>query len=437
MEPPKRPRVDRSTLPNGLRVVLAPIPGAPTTSVWVWYRVGSKNEWPGVTGASHWVEHMLFLGSPRYAKGAIDRSVLEVGGTLNAFTDVDFTAYFITVPREHLDVPLDIEADRMTRALIRPEEVERERTIIHSEREGNENWPEYRVYEEMSGLAFRQHPYRWDPLGWRTDIEHLTPEALAAYYRRFYGTRNATLVVAGGFELEPVRQRISGAFGPLDSVGDDPTVRVREPAQRGERRAELSGPGTTPIVAVAYKAPAVDAPEVPATVLLDVILGGETRLFAAGTNWRRSSDHPSSRLYHQLVTRGLAVRASSEWRPTACPGLFNIHLQAARGVSADRLERACHEVVERLARTGPTDAELKAAREKIRRGAELAYEGASRTAFRLGFFATIGPDRFEPTLLGRLLRVSAREIREQARQLFEPERRVVVRYLPAPDGRAA
>ena len=104
-----RPRLARFALSNGLSVVLAPEPLSPTTSVWVWYRVGSKNEWPGITGASHWVEHMLFEGSPRYKKGDIDRAVVSVGGELNAFTDTDFTAYFTTVPREHLSVPLDIE----------------------------------------------------------------------------------------------------------------------------------------------------------------------------------------------------------------------------------------------------------------------------------------------------------------------------------------
>ena len=176
-----RPTVRSFSLPNGLRVLLAPSPQSPTASVWVWYRVGSVNEHPGITGASHWVEHMLFQGSPRYGKGAIDRAVVSVGGELNAFTDADFTAYFTTVPREHLEIPLDIESDRMTRALITDREVERERTVIHSEREGNENWPEFRVEEELYQLAFRHHPYRWETLGWRNDIERMSPAQLREY----------------------------------------------------------------------------------------------------------------------------------------------------------------------------------------------------------------------------------------------------------------
>ena len=176
--PPGPARTVRFRLANGLRVILAPEPASPTASVWVWYRVGSKDERPGITGASHWVEHMLFQGSPRYGKGAIDRAVVGVGGQLNAFTDTDFTAYYTTVPRERLALPLDIESDRLTRALITDREVERERTVIHSEREGNENWPEFRVEEELYQLAFRRHPYRWDALGRREDIERMRPAEL-------------------------------------------------------------------------------------------------------------------------------------------------------------------------------------------------------------------------------------------------------------------
>ncbi len=417
-------------LPNGLTVVLAPEPASPTASVWVWYRVGSKNEWPGVTGASHWVEHMLFQGSPRYGKGEMDRAVISVGGTLNAFTDNDFTAYFATVPREHLAVPLDIESDRMTRALIAPPEVERERTIIRSEREGNENWPEFRVEEELYHLAYRRHPYRWDPLGYPEDILALTPADLAAYYHRFYGTRNAVLVIAGGFDPATVAPDVRRRFGRLPAGGDDPTVRVDEPAGRGERRTTLTGPGTTPFLEIAWRGPAVSEPTVAPVLLLDVLLGGETRLFRAGSTWGRSAEHPSARLYRRLVDPGLAVHATTEWRPRVHPGLFVLHAQASRGVDLDRIEAAVDAEIARLSRDGPTASELTEARTKIARGAALAYEGASRTGFRLGYFEMLGRPGFEPTLLDRLLTTRAAEVRTAARSLFQPEGRTVVRYEP-------
>jgi zinc protease len=398
--------------------------------VWVWYRVGSRNEWPGVTGASHWVEHMLFEGSPRYPKGAIDRAVLETGGTLNAFTDCDFTAYFTTVPRDRIEVPLDIESDRMTRALLDPPEVERERTIIRSEREGNENWPEFRVDEEVYALAFRQHPYRWDPLGYPEDIRQISPAALAEYYHRFYGTRNATLVISGGFDAEAIERDVRRRFGPLPETGDSVEIQAKEPEPTGERRGELHGPGTTPILDVAWRAPAIRGPNAAATMLLDVVLGGETRLFSAGTTWGRSSEHPSARLYRRLVDTGLAVRASSEWRARRDPGLFHIHVLAADGVSLDRLESAVLSEVDRLAKDGPTATELADARIKVTRGAELAYEGASRAGFRLGYLAVLGPPTLERTWLRELARTTAASVRDQARRLLTADRRVVVRYEP-------
>ncbi len=431
-----RPRVHAFELANGLRVLLAPLPDSPTTSVWVWYRVGSKNERPGITGASHWVEHMLFEGSPRYPKGEIDRAVVSVGGEINAFTDTDFTAYFTTVPRGHLEVPLDIESDRMTRALITDPEVERERTVIHSEREGNENWPEFRVEEELYQLGFRVHPYRWDPLGRREDIERLTPEELRQYYRRFYGTRNAVLVVSGGFDLPATSAEIRDRFSRLPTTGDDPNVPEIEPPPAGERRSELAGPGTTPYLEMGWRSPGVADPATPATLVIDTILGGESRLFAAAGGWGRSREHPSARLYRALVDRGLAVRAVSEWRPRLYPGLFTIQVQAAGGISLDRIERAVEDVVQRLARSGPTPGELRDARTKVRRGADLAYEGASRTSFRLGFFSMLGPPRFEDELYRAVLRVTEREVRTRARELFRPEARVVVRFQPEGSARA-
>jgi zinc protease len=425
-----RPRTRGFRLANGLRVLLAPDPRSPTASVWVWYRVGSRNEHPGITGASHWVEHMLFEGSPRYAKGEMDRAVVRVGGELNAFTDVDFTAYFSTVPREHLGVPLDIESDRMTRALITDDEVARERTVIFSEREGNENWPEFRVEEELYQLAFREHPYRWDPLGRRDDIAKMSAEQLRSYYRRFYGTRNALLVVSGGFDPGKVAAEIRRRFGPLPAGGEDVAVHEVEPPARGERRAELTGPGTTPYVQVGFRAPALEDPETPATIMLDAVLGGETRMFSIGSGWGRSGEHPSSRLYRGLVDPGLAVRATSEWRPRVNPGLFTVQAQAAAGVSLDRLEGAIHRLLARLAREGPHPSELQESRTKIRRAAALAYEGASRTAFRLGYFSVFKAPELEDQLFSSILRVTRPEVRARARELFRPEQRVVVRYRP-------
>jgi zinc protease len=417
-------------LRNGLRVLLSPQPASRTASVWVWYRIGSRNEWPGVTGASHWVEHMMFNRSRRYRKGEMDRAISEVGGSLNAFTDYDFTAYLNTVPREHLAIPLDIELDRMTGALFDDREVNRERTVILSEREGNENWPEFRVEEEVYALAYRRHPYRWDALGYPEDIRSMNYEDLSQYYHRYYGTRNAALVVSGGFDLASTQRWIARKFGALRSGGAPTEVPVRDPPIRGERRSTLKGPGTTPFLVQAWRAPDLRDSAAPAMLLLDVLLGGETRMFFAGTAWGPSAEHPSSRLYRHLVETGLAVRAGSSGRPHTDPGLFSIHVQAAEGVPLDRVEEATDAVVERLRTSGPRPAEMEEAREKIRRGAELAYEGTTRTAFRLGYFATLDSLAYEERMFAQLLKTPAAEVQKLAQAMLDPDSRVVVRYEP-------
>jgi len=417
-------------LANGLSVVLAPQPDSPVASVWVWYRVGAKNEWPGVTGASHWVEHMLFEGSPRYGKGEIDRAVVSVGGELNAFTDADFTAYFSTVPREHLAVPLDIESDRMTRALITDAEVDRERTIILSEREGNENWPEFRVDEELWQLAYRVHPYRWPVLGYPRDIRDLTAQGLRDYYHRFYGPKNATLIVAGGFDPRSVAKEIRRRFGPLPAGGDDVRLRTEEPTPTGERRAELHGPGTTPYLEIGWRAPSITDPEAAATLFLDAVLGGETRLFSVGSGWGHGGEHPNARLYRALVDTGLAVHAGSEWGPRVAPGLFTVQAQAAPGVALERIEAAVGATVERLARTGPTRQEMEEVRTRIRHGRQLAYEGATKTGFRLGYFTVLGGRALEDRLYRELLRLRAEAVRSRAKAMFRDDCRAVVRFTP-------
>ncbi len=421
----------RLRLRNGLDVILAPDSRSPTVSSWLWYRVGSVNEHPGITGVSHWVEHMMFQGSPHYRKGAIDRAIFAIGGASNAFTDNDFTAYFATVPKEHWDVPLRIEADRMVDARMDPTDSDREREVVQSEREGNENRPEFRVEEELHALAFRYHPYRWDPLGYSSDMAHMPTSAVADYYHRFYGPQNALLVLTGGFEPVGTAHQVRRRFGRIASTGASPVVTATEPPIRGARRSELTGPGSTALVLIGWPAPSFADPRSAAAMLLDQILGGETSLFSPQTFWSRSSEHPNSRLYRRLVRTGLAVRASSDYRPRLYPGLITVEAQAAPKVTVDNVEAALRQEVRRLRQVGPTPTEWDDARAIIARGARLAYEGSTRSGFRLGFFGVNGGLRRERELLGQVLRVKRADARAEAERLFSDDSAVTVRYLPA------
>ena len=429
--------VHRFRLRNGLDVILAPDSNSPTVSCWVWYHVGSVNEHPGITGVSHWVEHMMFQGSPHYRKGEIDRAIFAIGGTSNAFTDNDFTAYFATVPREYWEVPLRIESDRMVDARMDATDSDREREVILSEREGNENRPEFRVEEELHAHAFRHHPYRWDPLGFAGDMAKMPTSAVADYYHRYYGPRNALLVLSGGFHSGTVVHAVRRKFGRIPEGGGATGVTGSEPPIRGPRRGELKGPGSTPIAEIGWPAPAFNDPRAAAALLLDQILGGETSLFSPLPFWSRSSEHPNSRLYRSLVRSGLAVRASSDFRPRLYPGLFTLEAQAAPRQSIERVEDALRAEVRRLRTDGPTSSEWADARAIIKRGAGLAYEGSTRSGFRLGFFGINGSLRRERELLRQVLDVSRAEVKSEADRLFSDDASVTVRYEPSggmPDG---
>jgi zinc protease len=422
--------VRRLRLRNGLEVVLAPDPHSPTVSCWVWYHVGSVNEHPGITGVSHWVEHMMFQGSPHYRKGEIDRAIFAVGGTSNAFTDNDFTAYFATVPREHLEVPLRIEADRLVGATMDATDADRERAVILSEREGNENRPEFRVEEELHALAFRHHPYRWDPLGFAGDMAKMNTTAVTEYYRRFYGPANALLVLAGGFEPQATLTVVRRKFGRIPRRGASTGVPTTEPPIRGARRGELNGPGSTALVEVGWRAPSWSDPRAAVAILIDQLLGGETSLFSPQPFWSRASEHPNARLYRKLVRTGLAVRASSDYHPRLYPGLFTVEAQAAPRVPIARVEEALRAELRRFARDGPSSAEWADSRAIIGRGARLAYEGSTRSGFRLGYFGIHGALQQERLLLRRILRVDRATVQAEAAKLFSEASSVTVSYLP-------
>ncbi|MFN3421208.1 MAG: M16 family metallopeptidase, partial [Armatimonadota bacterium] len=207
--------VSEHVLPNGLKVLIAPSHHAPVVSVWAFYRVGSRCEQVGITGISHWVEHMLFKGTPKFPKGQIARLIQKHGGTLNGHTTYDHTAYFETLPKENWLIALDIEADRMTNALFDPQETELERGVILSELEMYENHPEHRLFTEVIATAFLVHPYRNPIVGWRCDLERMTRDDLYEYYRRFYAPNNAFLVLSGDITPEEALPEVEKRFGEL------------------------------------------------------------------------------------------------------------------------------------------------------------------------------------------------------------------------------
>jgi len=231
------------TLDNGLTLLIRETHAAPVASFWLWYRVGSRNEQPGLTGVSHWVEHMLFKGTTSHPQGAFDRLIQRAGGHFNGMTWVDWTTFYATLPAERIGLALEIEADRMQNALFDPDETESERTVIISEREGNENRPGYMLREQVQAASFLAHPYRHMVIGWKEDLRRISRDDLYAHYRRFYTPNNAVAVVVGAFQAQEMLERIAAAFGDIPRGETPPPVRALEPKPRAQRRVQLEGPG--------------------------------------------------------------------------------------------------------------------------------------------------------------------------------------------------
>src|SRR6476659_8327935 len=242
----------RTTLDNGLKVLIQEVHTAPLASVWCWYKVGSKDERPGVTGVSHWCEHMNFKGTTNIPRDQVKGIIEQFGGSGNGYTWIDQTTYLETASTDALDRMLFIEAERMDRCVYDPGECESERTVIISELQGGENDPEQLLDVEVTATAFRAHAYRHPTIGWLEDLQSMRRDDLYGHYRTHYIPNNATLVVVGDVEVDDVLRRVERRFGAIPAAAAPPRVKMVEPPQVGERRVLVERPGTTAYLKVAW-----------------------------------------------------------------------------------------------------------------------------------------------------------------------------------------
>jgi zinc protease len=409
-------------LDNGLQVLLRQVFYAPVASCWIWYRVGSRNEIPGQTGISHWVEHMMFKGTPTFPKGSIMRTINKFGGTLNGFTSQDYTAYYETLPADHLDLAVRIEADRMANAVFDPDEVQSERTVIISERQGNENSPTFLLAEELSALAFRLHPYGHQIIGSKEDLMRLTRDELWQHYRRYYGPHNAVLVLAGAIEEAQARALVTAHFGPIPPGETPPPVRAVEPPQHGERRVSITQPGAARYFRAAFHVPAGKHPDSLALAVLDAVLSGSSAL-AVGSG--STPTHRSARLYRALVETNLAAKASSGSGLNIDPGLFRFNATARDGRQLEEVEMAIWDQVHRLQDELVSPEELLKARKQARAQFAYALESVTNQAMWLGMWEMVDSHRRVFTILDELATVTAEEVQRVAQTYLVPSNRSV------------
>ncbi len=419
--------IRKTILSNGLTVVLREMHHAPVASFWVWYRVGSRNEAPGITGISHWVEHMLFKGTPTYPQGQFDKLVAREGGVFNGMTWIDFTTYFETLPSDRIDLALRVESDRMVHAEFDPEETNLERTVIISERQGNENNPGFLLGEALQAAAFQAHSYHHSVIGWQADLESMTRDQLYNHYLTYYAPNNAIVAAAGDFAYDAMLARIEELFGAVPVGPSVPMVRLQEPVQRGERRVIVEGPGTTSYLEIGYRAPRATDPDFFPMVVLDSILGGAKgmSLFGGGTANR------SSRLYKALVETELAADADCGMNPTVDPYLFSFSATVREGRSLEQVEAAMMAQIERITKEPVSEQELAKAIKQTRAQFAFSSESVTDQAYWLGFSESVADVSWFETFMQRLEKVTVDDVQAAARAYLKRTQRNVGWYVPS------
>jgi zinc protease len=409
----------RSTLSNGLEVLLYPSFDAPVASFWVFYRVGSRNEIPGITGVSHWVEHMMFKGTPTVGPGELMLKVNQNGGEINAFTSYDYTAYHETLPVDRVRLAVDLEADRMQNLLIEPAETESERTVILSERQGVFNNPSYVLWDETMGIAFRAHSYREFVIGSEHDLKTMSRDDLYGYYQRFYAPNNAVVVVTGAFDADAMQAEIERAFGPIPPSDGIVRSAVVEPKQIAERRVELLHPAPAPEVLMGYHVPGAGHPDTHALELLAAVLSG------AGGRMGKSSRLPRS-----LVATGKARSASANYMKGLDPFLFLLSATGLPDGDAHELDRLLLEQLDLVKVKGITQAELDRAKKQLISSFHYGSESVSEQAHGIGDAAMYGDPSDFFTYPDDIAAVQLEDVQRVANEYFARSNRTVGYLVP-------
>jgi zinc protease len=333
------------TLPNGMKFIVLESSTIPNANLYTFWKVGSRNEAPGITGLSHFFEHMMFNGAKKYGPKLFDRTMEANGGYNNAYTTNDVTVYTDWFPASAIGTIFDLESDRIESLAIDPKMVASERGVVLSERStGLENSNVRMLMEEVNGVAFQAHPYSWSVIGHESDIKAWTQADLVNYFKTYYSPNNAVAVVVGDVKFEQVKKLATQYFGKMPKRALPPPVRTIEPPQKGERRVFVAKPSvTSPNLMVAYKSPAIsDADFYALEVLQSILATGKT-----------------SRLYQALVEKQLATQVAAMSIDGFDPGLLYLYAVAADKVDAATLEKAMLAEVDRLIKDGVSEDELQ------------------------------------------------------------------------------
>lgn len=419
---------DVSRLDNGLTIILLEDRNFPVVSTQMLYRIGARNESYGQTGIAHFLEHMAFRASENFPDTGLVSSIYAVGGEWHGYTWTDQTTYFATVPKEHLDLLLRIEADRMTRVAIPRDVMEAERGAVLAEMHMYESYPTSMLIDAIMFTSFFGHPYRNNTIGWESDIEGLRHDEVVAFYEQHYQPANAVLAVVGDFEKEQARARIEALFSTVPGRPATPLPRTVEPVQTGERRVRLNASTDEKRFMIAYRAPSVNHADFAAFLVLQEVLGA-----GSGVNFRQNDWGTPVR--DDSLLAGAADDMTTWYPPSAQDYIFIIGGTLGANGDESQLEDAIEERLVGMRQKSPDQKVLTAAIERVQDELVFDIQTTEDAAHQLAFFDGLQALDVLRELPERVAAVTAADVQRVAATYLLPERRTIGWHVP--DSRAA
>lgn len=410
--------VNEYLLENGLKVLIVEDHKAPTATFQVWYRVGSRDENVGKTGLSHLLEHMMFKGTEKFGPKTFSQTIKRAGGIDNAFTSREYTGYFQLLASDRIELPIEMEADRMKNLILSPESIMSERDVVMEERRLRyEDDPQSLVFEEVIATAFKAHPYRWPVIGWMSDIENIKPADLTEHYKSYYAPNNAVIIVVGDVKPDTILARISETFDRVPRGIELKRAQITEQEQRGEKRVFIRKEAELPFILTGYKVPALTNNE--DSFALDVL---STIL----------SEGKSSRLYSSLVyEKRVAVSAWASYSGLSRdPFLFFIGATASQGKSIEEVEQSLEEVIDIIKKTSPSPHELQKAKNQIEASFIMEQDSIYMQARTIGTFEMVGGWRLLDKYLDGIRNVTVDDVSRIARKYLVSDRRTTGILIP-------
>jgi zinc protease len=409
--------VQEFILDNGLKVLLLEDHKSPAVTFQVWYRVGSRNERDGKSGLSHFLEHMMFKGTPTVKPEEYSRLIAKNGGRSNAFTSSDVTVYFATMSRDKIGIEIELEGDRMANALLGETYFEPEKKVIQEERRlRTDDNPVSALGEVAGAAAYMVHPYRRPIIGWMQDIEKLTRQDLLDYYKLYYAPNNAFIVMTGDFSTPEMLAKIKAAFGHIPRGAEPPKVQAEEPPQRGERRVTLKKEAELPFVLLYYHTPNLTSPDNYALDVLSVVLAGGR----------------SSRLHHDLVYQQRLVRSiDADYNGVSIdPSVFSVTAQLMPGQDPGNVEREIDLLLDQVKSQPISDRELQKAKNQIEAAFVFAQDSIFGQAMKIGYYEAVGGWRLMDRYLDGIRKVTVEDVQRVAKQYLNRDRRTVGVLIP-------